>query len=109
MQMIWLLMSNRPRTHSWWPPRRCAPFPLRIRVCRLLFRLEQLDPRLSKDLAPALLHVLEALIVELVPALVVSERQLLCAGDGHGTLGGAVVVSSTALAGGGWRGIISGC
>lgn len=89
VQVIRLLV---PHIRDWvpeWPPKRCALRALRVRVRGLLLGLEQLDPCLTEYLATALLHILEAALVERAQCLRVAELHLLRGHRGNWDLAAA--------------------
>lgn len=92
MQVIRLLMSNLIRSGRCRPPRRPLFLALGVWVCRLLPRLEELDPCLTHNLAPILEHILEALVVEIIAVVVVADGDCVGGKGGNGAPNRLLVV-----------------
>lgn len=99
MQVIWLLVPNLVWPRHCRPPRRPLLRALGVRVRRLLLWLEELHPCLSNDLAPILLHIFEALSVDLIAGGVVADGDRPGGKGRDGALTGACSSSAATLAG----------
>lgn len=91
-------MPDLVRTSHRGPPRRPLRCTLGVWVRRLLLWLEELDPCLAEDLAAILLHILEALAIDIIAGGVISDGDGAGGKGRDGALAGASSSSTEALA-----------